>query len=155
MSNFCDPLSFSVSQSLFKLKSLELVMSSPPLWSSSPPAFNLSQYQGLFWWVDSSHQVAKVLEFQLQLQSFQWIFRIHFISDLLVWSSCSPSDSQGSSPTPQFKSISSLVLSFLYGPTFTSIHDYWKNHSFNYMDLYHKVMSLLFNTLSRFVIAFL
>ena len=44
---------------------------------------------------------------------------------------CSPSDSQESSPAPQFKSISSLVLSFLYSPTLTSIHDYWKNHSFN------------------------
>ena len=46
----------------------------------------------------------------------------------LVWS-CSPSDSQESSPTPQFKSINSLVLSFLHSPTLTSIHDYWKNHS--------------------------
>ena len=43
--------------------------------SPSPPAFNLSQHQGLFQWVSSSHQVAKVLEFQLQHQSFQWIFR--------------------------------------------------------------------------------
>ena len=43
--------------------------------------------------------------------------------------------SQESSPTPQFKSISSLVLSFLYGPTLTSIHDYWKSHSFDYMNL--------------------
>ena len=42
---------------------------------------------------------------------------------------------QGSSPIPQFKSINSLVLSFPYGPTLTSIHDYWKNHSFDYMDL--------------------
>ena len=40
-----------------------------------------------------------------------------------------------SSPTPQFKSINSLVLSFLYGPILTSIHDYWKNHTFEYMDL--------------------
>ena len=39
--------------------------------------------------------------------------------------------SQESSPTPQFKSISSLALSLLYGPTLTSIHDYWKNHSFD------------------------
>ena len=45
--------------------------------------------------------------------------------------SCSPRDSQESSPTPQFKSIGSLVLSFLYSPTLTSIHDYWKNHSFH------------------------
>ena len=50
--------------------------------------------------------------------------------DGLVGSPCSPRDSQGSSPTPQFKSINSLVLSFLYSPTLTSIHDYWKNHSF-------------------------
>ena len=46
------------------------------------------------------------------------------------WSPCSPRDSQESSPTPQFKSINSLVLSFLYSPTLISIHDYWKNHSF-------------------------
>jgi len=45
------------------------------------------------------------------------------------WSSFSLRDSQESSPTPQFKSISSLVLSFLYSLTLTSIHDYWKNHS--------------------------
>ena len=45
--------------------------------------------------------------------------------------SCIPRDSQGSSPTPQFKSISSSVLSFLYSPTLTSIHDYWKNDSFD------------------------
>ena len=49
--------------------------------------------------------------------------------------SCSPRDSQESSPTPQFKSISSLALSLLYGPTLTSIHDCWKNQSFNYVDL--------------------
>ena len=47
------------------------------------------------------------------------------------------------------------MLSLLYGPNMTSIHDYWKNHSFDYMELFGKVMSLLFNTLPRFVIAFL
>ena len=50
-----------------------------PLSSPSPPALNLSQYQGLFQWVSSSHQVAKVLEFQLQHQSSQWIFRTDFL----------------------------------------------------------------------------
>ena len=45
------------------------------------------------------------------------------------WSPCSPRDFQESSPTPQFKSIDSLVLSFLHSPTLTSIHDHWKNHS--------------------------
>ena len=54
-----------------------------------------------------------------------------FLLDWLVWSPCSPRDSQESSPTPQFKSINSLVLSFLYSPTLTTIHDYWKNHSFD------------------------
>ena len=44
---------------------------------------------------------------------------------------CSPRDSQESSPTPQFKSISSSALRFLYGPSLTAIHDYWKNHSFD------------------------
>ena len=85
--------------------------------SPSLSAFNLSQPQGLFQWVSSSHQVAKVLEFQLQHQSFQWIFRTDFLQDGLIGSLCSPRDSQESSPTPQFKSINSLA------------HDYWKNHS--------------------------
>ena len=101
-----------------------------PLYSLSPPAFNLSQHQGLFQWVPSSHQVAKILEFQLQQQSLQWIFSTDFLWNWLVWSLCSPRDSQESFPTLQFKSINSLVLSFLYGSTFTSIHDYWKSHSF-------------------------
>ena len=67
---------------------------SPP----SSPALSLSQHQGLFQWVGSSHQVAKVLG--LQHQSFQWIFRVDFLYGWLVWSPCSPRDSQESS-TPQ------------------------------------------------------
>ena len=55
-----------------------ILPSSPPS-SPSPPAFHLSQHQGLFQWVSSSHQVAKVLEFQLKHQSFQWIFRTDFL----------------------------------------------------------------------------
>ena len=102
---------------------------SHPLSSPSLPSFNLSQHQGLFKWVSSSHQVVKVLEFQLQPQSFQWIFRTDFLQDGLVWLPCNPKDSQESSPTPQFKSINSSALSFLYSPTLTSIHDHWKNHS--------------------------
>ena len=99
--------------------------------SPSPPAFNLLQHQDLFKWVNSSHQVAKVLEFQLQHQSFQWIFRTDFLWDGVVGSPCSPGDSQESSPTPQFKCINSLVLSFIHSPTLTTIHDHWKNHSFD------------------------
>ena len=57
----------------------DAIQLSHPLSSRSPPAFNLSQHQGLFQWVSSSHQIAKVLEFQLRHQSFQWIFRTNFI----------------------------------------------------------------------------
>ena len=109
----------------------DAIQPSHPLSSPSPPAFNLSQHQGLFQWVGSSHQVAKVLEFQLQYQSFQWIFRTDILQDGLLGSPCTPRDSQESSPTSQFKSINSLVLSFLYSPSLTSVHDYWKNHSFD------------------------
>ena len=69
--------------------------------------------------------------------------------------SCNPRDSEESSPAPRFESNNSLVLSFLYDPTLTSIRNDWKNHSFDYMDLVSKVMSLLFNMLSSFVTAFL
>ena len=120
-----------------------------------PPAFNLSQYQGLFQWVSSLHQVAKVLEFQVQHQSFQWTARTDFLKNWLVWSPCSPRDSQESSPIPQFKSINSLVLSFLYSPTITSIHYYWKTIALTRRTFVGKVMSLLFNMLSRLVIIFL
>ena len=111
------------------------IQPSHPLSTPSPLALNLSQHQGLFQWVNSFHQVAKLLELQLQHQSFQWIFGADFLLDWLVWSPCSPRDSQESSPAPQFESINSLVFSLLYGPTLTSVHDYWKNHSFDCMDL--------------------
>ena len=62
--------------------------SHPPL--SPSHAFDLFQHQGIFKWVSSSHQVAKVLKFQLQHQSFQWIFRTDFLYDGLVWSPCLP-----------------------------------------------------------------
>ena len=58
------------------------------------------------------------------------------------------------SSTP-FGDISCLVLKLFYCPALTSIHDCWKNHSFDYMDICQQVMSLLFNILSRFVIVFL
>ena len=62
----------------------------------------------------------------LQMNTQDWFLLVG-----LVGSPCSPRDSQESSPTPQFKSINFLVLNFLYSPTLTSIHDYWKNHSFD------------------------
>ena len=57
----------------------DAIQPSCPLSSPSPPAFNLSQHQGVFKWVSSLYQVAKVLEFQLQHQSFQWILRTDFL----------------------------------------------------------------------------
>ena len=57
----------------------DAIQPSHPLLSPFPPVFNLSQHQGLFQWVSSSYHVAKVLELQLQHQSFQWIFRTDFL----------------------------------------------------------------------------
>ena len=67
-------------------------------------------------------------------------------------SPCSPRDSQEFFPTPQFKSINSSVLSFLYSPTLTSIHDCWKNHILTRWTFVGKVMSLLFNMLSKVLV---
>ena len=126
-------LSINNSWSLLKLMSIKLVKPSNHLILSHPLLLlpSIFQHHGLFQGVSSSHQVAKVLELQLQHQSFQWIFKTDFLYDWLVWSPCSPRDSQESSPTPQFKNINSLVLSFLHSPTLTSVHDSWKNHSFD------------------------
>ena len=90
----------------------DAIQPSHPLASPSPPAFGLSQHQGLFKWVSFSHQVAKVLVFQLQHQSFQWTPRTDLLKDGLVGSPCSPRDSRESSPTSQFKNINSSTLSF-------------------------------------------
>ena len=81
----CSTPGFSVHHQLLELAQTHVhqvgdtIQPSHPLSSPSPPAFSLSQHQGLFKWVSSSHQVAKVLEFQLQHQSFQWIFRTDFL----------------------------------------------------------------------------
>ena len=90
VSDFCDPVdrsmsSFPVHHQLLELAQThvhqvgDVIQPSHPLSSPPPPTFNLSQHQGLFQRVSYSHQVAKVLEFQLQYQSFQWIFRTDFL----------------------------------------------------------------------------
>ena len=109
----------------------DAIQPSHPRSSPSPPAPNPSQHKSLFQWVNSLHEVAKVLDFQLYHHSFQRNPRVDLLQNGLFGSPCSPRESQESSPTPQFKSINSLALSFLYNPTPTSIHDYWKNHSFD------------------------
>ena len=122
-------LSFIISWSLLKLMSIESMMQFNHLIFCGALPFLPSIYPS------SSHQMAKVSELQPQHQSFQWIFRTDFLYDGLVWSPCCPRDSQESYSAPKFESIKSLVLSLLYGPTLTSIHDYRKNHSFDYTDL--------------------
>ena len=107
----------------------DAIQPSHPLSSPSPPASNPCQHQSLFQWVNSSHEVAKVLEFQLYHHSLQRNPRADLLQNGLIGSPCSPRDSQESSPTPQFKSINSSALSLLYSPTFASIHDHRKNHS--------------------------
>ena len=107
----------------------DAIQPSHPLSSISPLAPNPSQHQSFLQSVNSSHEVAKVLEFQLEHHSFQRNPRADLLLNGLVGSPCSPRDSQESSPTPRFKSINSLVLSLLHSPTLTSIHDHRKNHS--------------------------
>ena len=106
-----------------------LILCHPLLLSTFP------SIRGLFKWVSSSHQVAKGLYLQLQRQAFQWVFRVDFFRDCLLWSPCSSKDFQESSLVPQFESINSLALSLFYGSLLTSIHDYRKKHSFDYTDL--------------------
>ena len=100
----------------------------------------------LFQWISTSHQVVKVLELQLQHQSFQWIFRTDFLEDWLVWPPCSPGDSQVSSPTPQFKNINSSALSFMFQLSHPNM-TIGKNISLTVQTFVSKVTSLLFNTL--------
>ena len=103
----------------------DAIQASHPLSSHSPPAFNLSQHQSflmsqLFAWGGQSIGVSASASL-LPMNTQDW-------SPLgwTGWISLQSKDFQESSPTPQFKSINSSVLSFLYSPTLTSIHDYWK-----------------------------
>ena len=143
----CDPmdcnipglLSITNSQSLLKLTSIESVMQSfHPLWSPSSPTYNLSsicvfshesvlcikwpKYWSFSFSISPSSEYSGLISFRMD-----WL-------DLLAVQGTSPIP-QESSPTPHFKSINFLALSFLYGPTLISIHDYRKKDNFGYMDL--------------------
>ena len=133
--------------------SIELVIPSHHLILCCPLLlFNFSQHQGLFQWVASLHQAVKVLKLNtFQHQSFQWIFRTNFLLGCLVWSPCCLSFSRAFS-SATVEGISSLALNLLYGPTLTSVHDYWKTIALTRWIFVGKIMSLLFNKLSRFVI---
>ena len=111
----------------------DAIQSSHPLLSPSPPAFSLFQHQGLFKWISCLHQVAKVLEFRLQQQFFQWMFIFPF-----GWTGWISLQSKGLSRVFSNTTVQkhqSLELSFLYSPTLTSIHDHWKNHNFDWTTL--------------------
>ena len=152
-------LSITNSQSLLKLMSIELwchptISSSVIPFSSCLQSFPASgSFQMSQFFASGGQSIAQSI--QLQHQSFQWIFRTDFLEDWLVGSPCSPRDSRESSPTPQFKSINSSALSFLYSPTLSSIHDLRKTIALIRQTFVGKVMSLLFNMLSRLGIAFL
>ena len=145
-------LSFTISWILLKLMSIESVMSSNHiilchpllLLSSIFPSIRVffhksaycsrcPKYWSLSFSISPSNEYSELISFRID-----WF-------DLLA-----VQETLESSPAPQFESINPLTLSLTYGPTLTSILDYWKSHSFEYMDLCCKVMSLLFNTLSRY-----
>ena len=135
----------------------DAIQSSHLLSSPSSPAFNISQHQGLFQWVSSLHQVAKVLELQLQPQSLQWIFSIQGWFPLGLTgliSLLSKELSRVFSSTTVWKhQFFSIQPS--YRATLTSVHDYWKNQALTIWTFVGRVKPLLFNMLFRFVIAFL
>ena len=133
----------------------DAIQPSHSLSSRSPPTFSPSQHQDLFKWVSSSHQVAKELEFQLQHQPFQWIFRTDFLYGILVGSPYSARDSQESSPTPQLKRINSLASAFFIVQLSHPYMTTGKTTALTRWTFVGKVMSLLLNMLPRLVITFL
>ena len=137
----------------------DAIQPSHPLPSPSPPALNLSQHQGLFQWVSSSHQVAKVLGFHLQHQSFQWTprrtpkvvsFRMDWL-DLLAVQGTLKSLLQHHSSKASILRRSAFFIVQLSHPYMTT----GKTIALTRWPFVDKVMSLLFNMLSRLVITFL
>ena len=130
-----DSLSITNFQSLLKLMSIELVMPSNHLILCHPLLLSIFPSVRVF----SQESVLcirwpKYWSFSFSLKpSNEYSGLISFKSDW--FDLLAVQGTLESSPTPQLKSINSLVLSFLYGPTLTSIHDYWKNHGFDWMDL--------------------
>ena len=147
-------LSFTVCWNLLRLRSVESVIPSNHLilchpFSSCPQSFPASGSFPLSRIFTSGGQSigasASASVFPMNIQGWFPLGLTGFISLL----------SKGLSSVfsiPQFENINSLMPSLPYGPTLTSICDYWKNHSFDYTDLVNKVMSLLFNTLFSFAI---
>jgi len=146
-------LSITNSQSLLTLMSIELVMPSNHLILCHPLRILPSTFPSIR--VFSNESVLhirwpKYWSFSFNMSPSNKYSGLIFLG-WTGWISFSARDSQESSPTTLFKSINSSVLSFLYSPTLTSVHDYWENRQ----TFAGKVMSLLFNMLSRLVITFL
>ena len=138
--------SFNISRSLLKLMSIESMMPSNHLILCLPPAPHLllpTTFPSIrVFSNESALQIRwpKAWSFNFSISpsneySGLISFRMDWLDLLAVQRTLK------SPPTPQFKSINSLTLSFLYSPTLTSIHDHWKNHSFDYMTFVGKVMS--------------
>ena len=131
-------LSITSSQSLLKLMSIESEMPFNHLSSPSPLAFNCSQNQVLFHESTLHMRWPKYWKFSFNISpsnEYSGLIscRIDYVDLLAVQETLKTFFS-----TTEFKSFNFLALSFLYGSTLTSIHDYWKNHSFDYMDLFWK-----------------
>ena len=133
----------------------DAIQPSHPLWSPSPPTFHLSQHQGLFQRVSSSQQVVKVLGSQLQHQSFQWIFKTDFLLDWLVWSLAVQGTLKSLLQHHSSKALilqrSAFFIVQLSHPDMTA----GKTIALTRRTFVGKVMSRLFNMLSRLVMAFL
>ena len=145
-STLCDPMDctmpvFPVHHQLPELTQThvhwvgDVIQPTQPLSPPSPPAFNLSSIR-----IFSNESVLPIMwpkfwSFSFSIRPSNENLGLISLRICKMGSPCSPRDSQGSSPTPQSKSISSSVLSLLYSLTLTSIHNYWKKHSFDYTDL--------------------
>ena len=127
-------LSITNSRSLLRLVATELVMPSSHLILCHPLLLLPSIFPSIRVFSNESFlciRWPKYWSFSFSISPFnEYSGLISFRMDWLELLH-SPRDSQESPPTPQFKSINSLVLNFLYSPTLTSTHDYWKNHSFD------------------------
>ena len=113
----------------------DAIQPSHPLSSPSPPTFNLSQHQGLFKWVSSSHQLGQSIGLSASASVLPMNIQDWFS---LGWTGWISLQSKGLlrvfSKRSSIQKLNSSALNFLYSPTLKSIHDYWKKHSFDYMN---------------------
>ena len=123
--------SFTIARSLLKLLSIESVMLSNHLILCRPLLLRLQSFpaSGSFQMSQLFPSGGQSIGVSASTSVFPMNIQDWFPLGLPIGSSCSPRDSQESSLIPQFKSINSPALSFLYSPTLTSIYDHWKNHS--------------------------